>query len=146
VRPILPILFAGIAAIGNAMFALGQKESSGVKNGLSFVAASAFIAFVLSTAMSASFGSFDLEAIARHHWKSVTVSGVGLFLTYFGFNLLYSRFGVSQYLLYASLSIITTTVLVGFVVLKEPVSPYRIAAIALAIAAVVLFSLGQSRL
>ena len=34
---LLPIVFATIAAIGNAMFALGQKKSAGVENGLLFV-------------------------------------------------------------------------------------------------------------
>jgi len=49
------------------------------------------------------------------------LSGVGLFLTYPGFNLLYSRYGASQYVLYAVLSIITTTIIVGIWWLKEPV-------------------------
>jgi len=31
-KSLLPIIFATIAAIGNAMFALGQKKSSGVEN------------------------------------------------------------------------------------------------------------------
>jgi len=35
-KNLLPIVFASIAAIGNAMFALGQKKASGVENGLLF--------------------------------------------------------------------------------------------------------------
>jgi hypothetical protein len=40
-KSFLPIFFASIAAIGNAMFALGQKKSAGVENGLLFVGISA---------------------------------------------------------------------------------------------------------
>ena len=72
------------------------------------------------------------------------MAGGGLFLTYLGFNLLYSRFGVSQYVLYAVLSIITTTVFVGIILLREPLNGYRIAAIVLALASIILYSLGQS--
>jgi drug/metabolite transporter (DMT)-like permease len=70
--------------------------------------------------------------------------GGGLFLTNLGFNLLYTRFGVSQYVLYAVLSILTTTVFIGLFWLHEPVNGYRLAAIVLALASVVLYSLGQS--
>lgn len=143
---ILPIAFAGIAAVGNAMFALGQKQSSGVQNGLLFVGASAFLAFGLSIVSSPLVGPIDAGTLLRDNWKSLVVSGIGLFLTYIGFNLLYSRFGASQYILYASLSIITTTVVVGFIYLKEPINIYHIAAILSGIATVALFSIGQSRL
>ena len=34
---LLPIFFATIAAVGNAMFALGQKRSVNAENGLLFV-------------------------------------------------------------------------------------------------------------
>jgi drug/metabolite transporter (DMT)-like permease len=42
------------------------------------------------------------------------------------------------------LSILTTTVFVGLFWLREPVNGYRLAAIVLALASVVLYSLGQS--
>jgi hypothetical protein len=43
-KNLLPVIFASIAAIGNAMFALGQKKSTGVENGLLFVGLSAVVA------------------------------------------------------------------------------------------------------
>jgi drug/metabolite transporter (DMT)-like permease len=57
--------------------------------------------------------------LLKSHLRSVLLSGIGLFLTYLGFNLLYSRFGASQYVLYAALSIITTTIGVGYLYFKE---------------------------
>jgi drug/metabolite transporter (DMT)-like permease len=142
---LLPILFALIAAVGNAMFALGQKQSTSFGNGLAFVSASALVAFLCSALFSPFMGELDIGALAKLHWRPILLSGGGLFLTYLGFNLLYSKFGVSQYVLYAVISIITTTIIVGILWLKEPVNAYHKLAIALAVVAVVLFSIGQSR-
>lgn len=142
---ILPILFALIAAVGNAMFALGQKKSAGFENGLFFVAASALVACLLAAILSPLVGGIGLNEITKSYSKPLLISGSGLFLTYLGFNLLYSKFGVSQYVLYAVISIITTTIIVGVLWLKEPINLYHKIAIVLALIAVVFFSIGQSR-
>lgn len=142
---LLPVFFATIAAIGNAMFALGQKKSSGVENGLLFVGLSALIAFLLAIAFAPLVGAFDIGNTTRGNWKAVFLSGSGLFFTYLGFNLLYSRYGVSQYVLYAVISIITTTIVVGIWWLKEPVDTYQKIAIVLASIAVIMFSIGHSK-
>ena len=145
VNIIFPLLLASLAAVGNALFALGQKQSAGAENGLLYVGCSALVATLLSLAWAPAVGKVDFAAILRFHWRGVILSGVGLFLTYVGFNLLYARFGVSQYVLYAVISIITTTLIVGIWWLREPVNVYHGAAILLSVVAVILFSLGQSR-
>jgi drug/metabolite transporter (DMT)-like permease len=142
---VLTVAYAAIAAIGNALFALGQQRSTGVANGLLFVALSAFIAFALAAVCAPMLGPFEPGALIRGHWRSLFVSGSGLFLTYVGFNLLYSRFGTSPYVVYAALAIITTTVGVGFLYLREPVNQYHVVAVLLAAAAIVVFSIGQSK-
>jgi len=144
-KTLLPIVFATIAAVGNAMFALGQRKSAGAENGLLFVGMSAVVAFILAIFFAPLVGAFDAGSTLKGNWKAVLLSGAGLFLTYLGFNLLYSRFGAAQYVLYAVLSIITTTIVVGIFWLKEPVNLYQKIAIAMALAAVVLFSIGQSK-
>lgn len=141
---LLPVFFATIAAVGNSLFAWGQKQSAEFSNGLLYVGASAAVASLLALLVSPAVGPVSLEQI-RQNLGLVVVSGVGLFLTYLGFNLLYARFGVSQYALYAVISIITTTVLVGFLLLKEPINGYHKAALATAVITVFLFSVGQSR-
>jgi drug/metabolite transporter (DMT)-like permease len=141
---LLPLFFALIAAVGNAMFALGQRRSAGVHNGLAFVGASAIVAALLAWLVSPLMGAPDLAHLLRGNCRNILLAGGGLFLTYLGFNLLYTRFGVSQYVLYAVLSILTTTVFIGIFWLHEPVNGYRLAAIVLAVASVVLYSLGQS--
>jgi drug/metabolite transporter (DMT)-like permease len=144
-QSLLPIIFATIAAIGNAIFALGQKKSAGAKNGLLLVGVSALVAALFAFFSAPLVGAFDLGNTLKENWKAVLLSGLGLFLTYLGFNLLYTRYGASQYILYAVLSIITTTIIVGILWLKEPVNVYHKLAIVMAIAAVVLFSIGQSK-
>ena len=139
------IVFAGIAAVGNALFALGQKQSSGVNNGLLFVGGSALTACVLCLISSPLLGPMDPLVVLREHWKPLILSGTGLFLTYVGFNLLYTRFGTSPYVVYAAMSILTTTVGVGFLYLKETMNQYHIAALIFAAFAIVLFSMGQSK-
>lgn len=138
-------MFATVAAVGNALFTYGQKKSANFENGLLFVSASALIAFLFAAVLSPIFGEIQIGTIARNYWKPLLCSGGGLFLTYLGFNLLYSRFGVSQYVLYAVISIITTTIIVGVWWLKEPINIYHMLSIGLAVISVFLFSLGQSR-
>jgi drug/metabolite transporter (DMT)-like permease len=142
---VLTVFYAAIAAIGNALFAVGQKQSSGSGNGLLFVALSALVAFALALAAAPLLGPFEPVALVRSQWRALLGSGAGLFLTYVGFNLLYSRFGASPYVVYAALAIITTTVGVGFLYLREPVTHYHVAAVLLAAAAIVVFSIGQSK-
>jgi len=142
---LLSFVFASIAAIGNAMFALGQKKSVGVENGLLFVGVSALIAFLLAFILAPFLGTFDTAAMVRNNWKAMILSGFGLFLTYLGFNLLYSRYGVSYYVLYAVISIVTTTIIVGVWWLKEPVNVYHKIAMMLAIIATLIFSYAQTK-
>jgi drug/metabolite transporter (DMT)-like permease len=128
------------------MFALGQRKSAGVENGLLFVGLSAIVAVFCALAFAPLVGSIAIGRTLTGNGGAVLLSGAGLFLTYLGFNLLYSRFGASQYALYAVISIITTTIVVGIVWLQEPVNLYHKIAIALAVAAVICFSVGQSKL
>ena len=139
------VLFAAVAAVGNALFALGQKQSPGVSNGLVFVAASAFVASLLAAMTSPVVGLADLGGLLRSSWKPLLLSGFGLFLTYLGFNLLYARFGASPYVVYSVLAVLTTSVGVGFLYAKEPVNRFHVAAVILGVITVILFSVGQMR-
>lgn len=141
---LLPMFFALIAAVGNALFALAQKRTTGAGNGLLLVAATVLVAMVLALLAAPLFGSMEVTSLLRLQGRNILLGGVGLFLCYIGFNLLYTGFGVSSYILYAVLSIVTTTVIVGLIYLKEPINGMRIASIALALFSVVLYSLSQS--
>jgi drug/metabolite transporter (DMT)-like permease len=143
---LLPVFFATIAALGNAIFTLGQKKSHNVENELLFISICVFITFIMAFCAAPFMGEFNIINTLKSNWKASCLSGIGLFFTFLGFNLLYSKYGATQYLLYAVISIITTTLLVGVLWLKETVNAYHMAAMVLAISAVLLFSVGQSKI
>ena len=142
---LLPVIFATIAALGNALFTLGQKKSARVENELLFISICVFITFITALCTSPLTGEFNILDTFKNNWKASCLSGIGLFFTFLGFNLLYSKFGATQYVLYAVISIITTTLLVGVLWLKETVNAYHMIAMVLAVIAVIMFSFGQSR-
>jgi drug/metabolite transporter (DMT)-like permease len=142
-KVLLPVIFALIAAVGNAIFAISQKRSIGISNPLLFIAISTSFATCLAVAFSPLFGKFSFSGFSWAQALVALLGGVGLFLTFTGFNLLYSRYGATSYVLYAVLSIITTAFLVGKLYGKEPWNIYHWAAIFCAVLAVVFFTLAR---
>jgi drug/metabolite transporter (DMT)-like permease len=137
-------LFAMTAAAGNALFAAGQRLSAGIENSLSVVGMSAVVCLILvAIALPLTGGYGDLSRDFLSHWQWIVLSGTGLFLTYLGFNLLYRNFGASAYVYYAVLSILTTSFLVGMIILRERVNVYHVLSGVTAIVAIVLFSIGN---
>lgn len=137
------LLFAMIAALGNAMFAAGQKQAVELDNTFTFIALASLVCVSLTVLCAPLFGPTNYVDAAKQNGHLALLSGVGLFLTYLGFNLLYSRYGASNYILYAVLSIITTSILVGVVIFKEELNFYHWIAFGLSIVTVVFFALGN---
>ena len=140
------LFFALIAAIGNAMFAAGQKKAMVFDNPFTFIALAAMVCVFLTVATAPLFGQPQYSAVAKENGWWAVLSGAGLFLTYLGFNLLYSKYGASNYILYAVLSIITTSIIVGVVIFKESFNLYHWLALVSSIVTVALFALGNSLL
>lgn len=138
-----PLLFAGVAAVGNALFAAGQKKAAGLNNPFASITLAALFCLVLMFAAAPLFGPANYISCLKTNWAWVAISGAGLFLTYVGFNLLYSHYGTSYYILYAVLSILTTAIIVGAVFFKESFNLYHWLAAAACIVTVVLFTLGN---
>lgn len=137
------VIFAGIAAIGNALFVLGQRGSGPSRNPFLFSFGAVFVCmliFLLSTWYCHT--TDDVGYVARNYTR-ILISGVGFFITFLGFFLLYSRFGASYYIIYAILSILTTSIGIGALYFKEPFNLYHAVAIFLAIASIAAFSFGQ---
>lgn len=137
------LIYALTAAIGNAFFAFGQKKAT-VNNSLLFVGLSAIVCIIL-TFIFIPFFEKDIKTLQliKTNWPWILISGVGLFLTYIGFNLLYGNFGASAYIFYAVLSIITTSVIVGIIIFKEKINIYHIISMILAITTIILFTYGN---
>ncbi|HEY0963978.1 MAG TPA: EamA family transporter [Pseudomonadales bacterium] len=139
-----PLLFALIAAIGNGMFAYGQRRAVGIDNSFVFITLVLVICVALCTASAPFFGPVNYGATLRQNLGWAALGGIGLFLTYIGFNVLYSQYGAGNYILYAVLSIVTTTVIVGAWLLREELNLYHWLAVVAALATVGLYSYGNS--
>ena len=94
--------------------------------------------------MAPLFGPVSYANTLKQNFGWAALSGVGLFLTYIGFNILYSQYGASSYILYAVLSIVTTSVVVGAWLLREQLNVYHWLAVLAALATVGLYSYGNS--
>ena len=141
-----PLLLALMAALGNALFAIAQKKIAGLDNTLASVVLAALCAALLIMIVVPLFGPPQYGQLLGENWLWVLLSGVGLGLTYVGFNMLYTRYGASYYVVYAVLSIVTTAIIVGFGLFRESLNGYHWMAIATSILTIVLFTLGnQSR-
>lgn len=141
-KAFVPLLLTLVAAIGNGFYAWGQRKATGTMNSLLVVAGSAALAAALALLASPLVGPVSRQGI-RQAAVPVLWSGFGLFLCYLGFNLLYTRYGTAYYVVYAALAIITTTVVVGFIINGEPVNRFHLASLATALLTVVLFQLGE---
>lgn len=138
---IMPIIFALTAAIGNAMFAFGQKKSLAIENKISFVLISVVFCILFTAIAVPFFGKYNYITTLKNNWTWTAISGLGLFLTYIGFNLLYTRYGASHYVLYAILSIFTTSIMVGVFIFKETLNTFQYVALALSLISIILFSI-----
>jgi len=139
----LLLIYALIAAIGNAFFAYGQKKAT-ISNSLLFIGLSAIVCTIITfSIMPILEKNIKVIPLIKDNWPMIIISGVGLSLTYIGFNLLYSNFGASSYIYYAVLSIITTSIIVGIVIFRENINIYHILSIFTAIITILLFSFGN---
>jgi drug/metabolite transporter (DMT)-like permease len=139
-----PLLFALLAAVGNGVFAFGQRKSAGVENSFVFITIALVVCVMLCMASAPFFGPVNYGVTLKQNATWAIASGVGLFLTYIGFNMLYTQYGTGSYILYAVLSIITTSVIVGAWLLREDLNLYHWLSVVAALATVGLFSYGNS--
>jgi len=140
-----PLLFATLAAIGNAMFAYGQRGASAPGNPFLFIFGATCVCLILLVGATLYYRSAGDMAYVADNAGLIAISGSGFFLTFVGFFLLYTNYGASQYALYAAISILTTSLGVGVLIYREDFNIYKVAAMVLAIAAIVLFTYGNSK-
>lgn len=139
----VPFLFALMAAVGNAIFVLGQKKSIAVINPFVFLLCSVALCVLLLLLATWMFPIPSPSSYFAGNWKAILLAATGLFITYLGFYLLYSRFGAGYYTLYAVISIITTSIFVGVFILKETFNIYYMLSIGAAMLTILLFFMGQ---
>ena len=135
-----PLFFAFIAALGNAIFALGQKKCVGVDNTVAYTVLCVAFCVIFTAIAVPFFGKYNYLSILKTNWIWACVSGLGLLICYIGFNLLYTKYGTAHYVLYAILSIFTTTVIVGLVILRESFSLNQWIGLIFSVIAIILFT------
>ena len=139
-----PLAIAFMAACGNALFVYGQRVATHSPNPFLYMlgcVSSGLVMFLVATVAWQSAGNL---AYVGANAGSIMLGGAGFFITFFGFYLLYSGYGASQYALYATLSILTTSVGVGVFVFREELNLYQIVALLLAIASIALWTYGRN--
>jgi drug/metabolite transporter (DMT)-like permease len=137
------LLFASVAAVGNALFAFGQKKSVVTDHPFIFLISSLTVCMVLFSVTSFLLPKPEVSSFVRDNYLWVLISGLGFYLTLSGFYFLYSRYGASHYVIYAVLSIVTTSIIMGSIILREPFNLYHFLSVIMAIVTVVLFTIGQ---
>lgn len=138
--------FALVAAIGNAMFVYGQRGSSTSDNPFFFLTVTLTVCtslFLVSTLISK--GPTTLFYVQENLWY-ILISGLGFYFTFVGFYWLYTQQGATSYIVYALLSILTTSIGVGLILFKEPFNRFHVISGLLAVAAIITYGIGQSRL
>ena len=139
-------LYAFVAAIGNALFVYGQRGSSTADNPFVFLLVTLSICISLFAVFAlAHKAPVDPEYIF-HNARHIIISGVGFFITFIGFYWLYNQQGATNYIVYALLSILTTSIGVGLIIFREPFNKYHMIAGLLASSPILVYGIGQSRI
>ncbi len=139
-----PLAIAFMAACGNALFVYGQRVATHSPNPFLYMlgcVGSGCVMFLIATLAWQSPGNLSYVTANA---GSMLLGGGGFFVTFLGFYLLYSGYGASQYALYATLSILTTSLGVGVFVFREQLNFYQIVAMGLAVASIALWTYGRS--
>ena len=139
-------VFAGLAALGNAIFVYGQRSAAVSPNPYLYMTAAIFVCLIMFMAAALISNSGELSDYISNNRLPIIIGGIGFFITFIGFYLMYSRVGANSYVVYACLSILTTSVGVGMIIFREPFNQYHLIAIFFAILAVCFFGYAQYKI
>jgi drug/metabolite transporter (DMT)-like permease len=139
----LPFSFALFAALGNVFFVLGSRKAAQAPNPMLFTLAAMAVSLALFLAAYFVFGTRGTGDYLRRNVGWMALAGVGMFMTFYGFYLLYSRFDTSYYALFVVTSMLLTTIVLGLWILKEPINLYGYISIAAAVVSIVFFGLSK---
>lgn len=141
-KTFLPFAFALFAAIGNVFYVLGSRKTTDAPNPMLFTFVAMTVGLALFLAAWLAFGTRGTGEFLRRSGGWAVLAGVGIFMTFYGFYLLYSRFDTSYYALFVVSSLLLTTA-TGTWLLRESLNGYGIASIIAALASVAFFWLSK---
>jgi drug/metabolite transporter (DMT)-like permease len=137
-------ILALTAAIGNALYAFGQKKAAPHENPFLFGVFSLLIGSLLLTSVALFFSRENVGSYFAANLKWFIISGSGYVLLNIGLYFLYRNFGASHYALYAILSIITTSILLATLVFGEKLNFYYWISFGFAILTIFFFLKSQT--
>lgn len=140
---LLPFWFALFAALGNVFFVLANRKTANAPNPMLFTLAAMLVSTLLFALAWLAFGTRGTGEYLRRNIGWTSLAGLGMFMTFYGFYLLYSRFDTSYYALFVVTSMLLTTLGLGWLILREPLNGYGIVSIAAAVASIVFFWLSK---
>lgn len=132
------------AAVGNAFYAFGQKKAVPHENPFIFGVYSLLIGSVMLALVSLLFNTQNVGSYFVVNLKWLIAGGFGYVLLNIGLYFLYQNFGASYYLLYAILSILTTSILLATIVFDEKMNLYYRVSLGFALLTVIFFLKGQN--
>ncbi len=141
----LAIAIATLGALGNALFVYGQRRAQVSEAPFVFVTLYLAMATVFCLLLIPFLPKTNVMALVTQNFMWAFWTGLGLAITMIAFYFLYTCFGATFYALYSAIAILTLTLLVGRVLLREPITLFHIGAILLAVGSVLLFTLGRAR-
>ncbi len=138
-----PLFFASLASVGNLIYVFGQRKSTHFHN--PFLLTTLTLIFSIALCIIAYFfmGTKDSVEFVKQNLLWAAISGGGLFLVYIGFYFLYSKYGASYYTLYAVVSILFTSIILGNLILKEKTNPYYYLSLLTACISIFFFGLSK---
>lgn len=140
---LLPFSFALFAALGNVFFVLSNRKTAAAPNPMLFTLAAMTVSLLLFAVSWFVFGTRGTGDYLRRNIGWTSLAGLGMFMTFYGFYLLYSRFDTSYYALFVVTSMLLTTLGLGWLILREPLNGYGIVSIVAAVVSVAFFWLSK---
>lgn len=140
---VLPFCIALVAAIGNALVAMGQKKATTFSNPFLFGAFSLLIASAGLFAVALFNNNKGIGQYVSGNIQWFVLSGSGLFLLNVFLYMLFRNYGASYYTLYAILAIVTTSVLLSVYVFHEKMNVYYWASLVFAVITIIFFFKGK---
>jgi drug/metabolite transporter (DMT)-like permease len=140
---ILPFSFALFAALGNVFFVLGSRKADEAPNPMLFTLAAMAVSLTLFALAYFILGTRGTGDFMRRNIGWTSLAGLGMFMTFFGFYLLYSRFDTSYYSLFVVTSMLLTTLVLGVWILREPLNIYGVISLIAAVVSIAFFALSK---
>ncbi|BDD03487.1 hypothetical protein AUTU_09700 [Aureibacter tunicatorum] len=130
-------------AFANALFAFGQKKANTHENPFLFAFYTLLTCCMIFFVLLQFFPKTDVVNYAKINYKWILASAIGYCATFSGFLFLYKSYGTSYYTLYAVLSILTTSILLGIIYFKEEFNIYYLLSSICAIGSIFLFFMAK---